>query len=394
MADKPTKPNWIPDDTSNIIVPSGSKQTTGWLKSERPPFEFFNWFFNLVSQFIDYFSGEAEFNIIIDSDTDEGDYTTLAAYIADSPAAGDRVFLKVDEEITGATMVIPANILLKQQKGKKLWCDENLATVLQFSDGVVTEGDLLLELSHTGTVVNAVSLNGDDNNHTNIIVNNASTGTITSAFEIESAKKGNLAKGEILNPSGTVTTVLTNISADISNDIIIRHSGGSLHGPPYSQHSKTATKNLSDSPAPDATGGGIIWVELRTTGTTEIILDNSIDWRDRFIAINGWGVQLGTSILPGQAGDNGIFAYGNAQDPASLDLVLTRNVIGFLYTEQGGDGSALPYMLMNVEEQGANIGRLYAKSSNGNLAFKFAANPANEQDIILKIDYSPIQNHY
>lgn len=231
MASKPTKPDWIPDDTSDIIVPSGSKQTTGWIKSERPPFEFFNWFFNIVSQFIDYFSGESEFNVIIDSDTDEGDYTTLAAYIADSPAAGDRVLLKVDEEITGATMVIPANILIKQEKGKKLWCDEDLATVLQFSDGVVTEGDLLLELSHTGTVANAVSLNGDDNNHANIIVKNTTTGTITSVFEIESAKEGNLVKGEVLNPSGTVTNILLDSSGVISNDVYIRKSGGSAFRP-------------------------------------------------------------------------------------------------------------------------------------------------------------------
>lgn len=231
MAIKPTKPDWIPDDTSGIVVPGTSKQTAGWFKEERPPYQFFNWFFNIVSQFIDYFSGEAEFNVIIDSDTDEGDYTTLAAYIADSPAAGDRVFLKVDEEITGATMIIPANILLKQQKGKKLWCDENLATVLQFSDGVVTEGDLLLELSHTGTVANAVSFNGDDNNHCNIIVDNTSTGTITNAFKIEATKKGNLANGEAINSgAGSITNALVDSSAVTSNKVLIRESGGVLHG--------------------------------------------------------------------------------------------------------------------------------------------------------------------
>jgi len=121
MAQKPSNtPDWIPDDTSGIIIPGTSKQSAGWFKEERPPYQFFNWFWNIVSQFIHYFSGEAEYNIIIDTDANEGDYSTLAAYIADSPAAGDRLLMKVDEEITGSTMVIPANISLKLQRGKKL----------------------------------------------------------------------------------------------------------------------------------------------------------------------------------------------------------------------------------------------------------------------------------
>lgn len=394
MATKPTKPDWIPDDTSDIVVPSGSKQSLGWVKAERPPYEFMNWFFNIVSQFIDYFSSQAEFNITIDSDTDEGDYTTLAAYIADSPAAGDRVLLKVDEEITGATMVIPANILLKQQKGKKLWCDENLATILQFSDGVVTEGDLLLELSHTGTVGNAISLNGDDNNHINIIVKNTTTGTITSAFEIESGKESNLARGEVLNPSGTVTNILTDSSGVTSNDVVVRLDGGLLYGADETtihRLGRTATKNQGDSPAPDKYGGGTIWVEFRTDRTAEVVLDTSIDWRDRYIAVIGYG-NYGSTALPPNAGDSGLDAYFHPE-AGSADAVLQALCGGFAYTEQGGDGSADPAMRIHVENE-AQTGYLYAKSADGNLAFKHRIDPVIDSDIILKIDYSPVQNHY
>ncbi len=53
---KPTsKPNWIPsDDPEKITAPSGSKQNTGWLSGEKPPFQFFNWFWNLISKWIAY----------------------------------------------------------------------------------------------------------------------------------------------------------------------------------------------------------------------------------------------------------------------------------------------------------------------------------------------------
>ena len=51
---KPTgKPEWIPDDTTNITDP-GAKATNGWLSGDAAPSEAFNWFWNLASQWIDY----------------------------------------------------------------------------------------------------------------------------------------------------------------------------------------------------------------------------------------------------------------------------------------------------------------------------------------------------
>jgi len=88
---------------------------------------------------------------------------------------------------------------LKEQIALSYYPITNLTTVLAFGDGIITEGDLLLELSHTGTVTTAVSLNGDDNNHANIIVKNTSTGTVTNVFKIESGKSGNYLNGGIIN---------------------------------------------------------------------------------------------------------------------------------------------------------------------------------------------------
>ena len=392
MAQKPSNtPDWIPDDSTGIIVPGGSKQTSGWFKDERPPYQFFNWFFNIVSQFIHYFSSQAEYNITIDTIANEGDYATLRAYIDDSPAAGDRVLVKVDEEITGPTMVIPANILLKQQKGKKLWCDEDI-NVLTFSDGVVTEGDLLLELSHTDTVPTAVSFNGDDNNHCNIILKNTSTGTITNAFKIELAKKGNLARGEVINPSGTVTNVLVDSSGVLSNHLIIRESGGIVHD---SLAPRTATANKSDSPAPDASGGGTVWAEFRTNGTTAVLIDNSVDYRDRFVSIQGYAEEVATSRLPGQANDDQLMAYKDCT-ATSAGLVLQALAGGVFYTESGGDVTNDPVLRLYAEGQTQSYGIIVAHPTNGGLYYDHGSGtpPTNERDIILKIDYSPVQNHY
>ena len=55
MSKPTTKPAWIPnDDPTKIIAPTESKQNTGWIAAEKPPFQFFNWFFNRVSKWISY----------------------------------------------------------------------------------------------------------------------------------------------------------------------------------------------------------------------------------------------------------------------------------------------------------------------------------------------------
>ena len=55
MSKPATKPAWIPDDDpAKIIAPSESKQNTGWLSGEKPVYQFFNWFFNIVSKWIAY----------------------------------------------------------------------------------------------------------------------------------------------------------------------------------------------------------------------------------------------------------------------------------------------------------------------------------------------------
>lgn len=228
MASKPSsKPAWVPsDDPAKIIEPSVSKKNTGWAQEEKPPFQYFNWFWNNLSKWVNFFSGQQKYNIIIDSDTDEGDFTTLASYLAGSPTSGDRVLLRVDETIT-ATLSIPAGVLVHQQKGKSITTSTVFTPVLQLGNNSVLEGDFKLNTSHTGTIADGVSFNGDGARVDNLIIENTTSGTVTDAVQIESGKKNNLAEIQINNTgAGSITNNLNNASGNVTNRVIIRTDTG------------------------------------------------------------------------------------------------------------------------------------------------------------------------
>jgi hypothetical protein len=219
---KPTeKTNWIPDDTTNIVPPSAGRKLVGWLFNIKPPAEIFNWFWNLKSRFEDYFAAQVEDWIVIDSDADEGDYATLAAYIADAPAAGNRILVKEDQTVA-AQVVLPANVTLKFLDGSRLLCATNIATsVLKLGSNPVIEGVLNIVLSHTGTTGKAVEIDGD-NATGKINVENSSTGTLTTGYHINANKTGNQITGFIDNTGGGVLTndIIDNSTED-SNRIVI-----------------------------------------------------------------------------------------------------------------------------------------------------------------------------
>jgi len=220
-----TKPadklEWIPDNTTNIEEPTGAKKNSGFV-AEKPPFQFHNWIFNIASQWINYLSGNAKYNVIISDDSLEADYATLAAYLADAPAAGDRVLLKNSEVLT-TNASIPAGILLSQEKGQTLTTTTNFSPIMTLADGVVLEGSFYLGSSDTGTTAKGVSVNGDGCQVDNLIVENTSTGTITNAFYIESGKLTNTIKGQSDNSGGgAITNAITDNSGNATNDYVIR----------------------------------------------------------------------------------------------------------------------------------------------------------------------------
>jgi hypothetical protein len=211
-----------------IIVPSAARKLAGWLFSIKPPAQNFNWKWNLDSLQQLYSNAQVEDWIVIDSDADEGDYATLAAYIADAPAAGNRILVKEDQTVT-AQVVLPANVTLKFLDGSRLLCATNIATsVLKLGSNPIIEGVLNIVLSQTGVTAKAVEIDGD-NATGKINVENSSTGTLTTGYHINANKTGNKIEGFAQNTGGgTLTNVIVDNSTELSNIMLIVDESNSV----------------------------------------------------------------------------------------------------------------------------------------------------------------------
>jgi len=56
---KPKDLSWVPSDSITAIAePIPAKKTSGFLNNERPPFEHFNWLFNLIAKWVNYLHAE------------------------------------------------------------------------------------------------------------------------------------------------------------------------------------------------------------------------------------------------------------------------------------------------------------------------------------------------
>lgn len=224
MAKPGSKPFWA--TTGDKTEPSGSKKATGWLKLEKPPYQLMNWLFNKISEWLDYHSGNAQYNIIVGGDSDERDYATMVAYIADSPSAGDRVSIKGDE-VLAATLVIPDGIEVTMLKGNKFTLTTNFSPIIQLGDNVKIKGELRVENSDTGTIAKGFSFNGDSNHSDNLILENKSTGTITDAFYIETGAEGNYSQCRAINSGGgAITNDITDNSGNDENYVTVKGDAG------------------------------------------------------------------------------------------------------------------------------------------------------------------------
>lgn len=215
MAQRPPRDvNWIPDDSTGISVPGSTKQNAGWIV-EKPPLEFLNWMWNRVSRWFHYLSGQSQEYIVIDSaNANEKDYDTLADYIADAPAAGDKVLIKETQVLT-AQMVVPSDITVRLLDGIGFTRSTlEAVSVIKFGSNVIIEGILNLILSQTGTTAVAVEYDGD-NTVGKINVENSSTGILTTAHQINASKSANKIDGIARNTGGGT---LTNINVDNSGE--------------------------------------------------------------------------------------------------------------------------------------------------------------------------------
>ena len=159
--------------------------------------------------------------------------------------------------------------------------------------------------------------------------------------------------------------------------------------------SRTATGNQSDVPEPDTYGGGPVWaVKVIPDNTTPIVLDTSIDWRDRIITINGWAIENASAAfhLPGGANDDLI----SDSDFGADNIAPKEFVQGVFYSEQGSASAGVrPHFIDASTLTAQDFYYIWADSTTGNLMCgKAATTNGSVYGLMLKIDYSPIQNHY
>lgn len=157
----------------------------------------------------------------------------------------------------------------------------------------------------------------------------------------------------------------------------------------------SATRNSSDSPAPTVHGGRTIWIEADTDTTTVVVLDTSIDWRDRYLEV---ALMLGLDNsgsaayyeFPGDTDDDEIY----------IDLVNTTTPVGlhlFCYTEQGQDGTAtgpgINWAPGPVIFQDNLL--IFARSTDGALCMCLDGSTTSDNFRLTgRVTCSPMQNHY
>ena len=155
---------------------------------------------------------------------------------------------------------------------------------------------------------------------------------------------------------------------------------------------RTSTLNQGDSPDPLIYGGGTVWVEDATVDdTVPVILDSSINWRDRFITIMGKILEAGASVgseIPGGGSDDGITT-------GLIDsLAATHFAAGMFYSEAGRSGAGITPGWRFRPAASEDYIYIYADSTTGNLMMgKAATANASRYAVTVKIDYSPDQQH-
>jgi len=213
----------------------------------------------------------------------------------------------------------------------------------------------------------------------------------------------------VTKTTGKLSTTLLNVEVGLAHgDIPLLSTGvdgdagmlakAALVGQNPGTSRSSSNNRDNDTPQPDKYGGGSVWMEKGVANSLiNYLIDDSIDWRDRFISFSGYLNSSNDTTLPGGVTDYGIDASMVDTQFAPIGYQITQ---GFLYTQLGttraGWGATSPETIIYENVAGNEDGLvLWVDSSNGYLwCGKPMTSYANEYSVMLKIDYSPIQNHH
>lgn len=144
---KPTrKPNWTYTNAPARAEPTNQKKVDGWGADERPPFQFFNWLFYNISEWIDYLdvtttAQNQEYDAIVgDVGTDPAatHSTLVAALAAVNPKS--KILVKLDYVVPAVIQIAKNDVHIVFRPG--ITYSKGAATsALQISaDRVMIEG--------------------------------------------------------------------------------------------------------------------------------------------------------------------------------------------------------------------------------------------------------------
>lgn len=180
-------------------------------------------------------------------------------------------------------------------------------------------------------------------------------------------------------------------AADLNaiQDGIITVSAGLDFVCQYIFYSRTCNSNgTSGLPNPERSGACEVWIEAETNGVTEIVLDDSIDWRDRHIFVEGWADEAGNLVFPGEAGDDSVEAdLSNVTAPGV-------GIHAYFYSEQGSAGTFADPGAHAVISTGPTESLVISVNASGELVMRMSPWTSVEGRVVARVSCSPKQNHY
>jgi hypothetical protein len=178
---------------------------------------------------------------LIDSDYDviiaasDGDYTSLSAYLADSPQANDRILVKVGETLTSTLLIATNQLEITIMPGVVFYPSSvSVTPLVKFTGSQVrVNGRFWLRNDTGGTLPNLLEIDNDYNHIPDLLIDEINSGSVvTDGVKINSSLRRNFITGRV---AGDITNPLVQSSPTGDNYVALLNSSV-IH---YSQGAKT-----------------------------------------------------------------------------------------------------------------------------------------------------------
>lgn len=249
MATKPNGlPNWTATPSDAIVEPDNAKKAQGWLK-EKPPYQYFNWFWANVSQWLEF----------LDTFYDEQltENSTLASDIAQNAAdilwQQENSFLLSNTDIYPSSMLHLSMLLSSIQKnlqGRRLtikfdpnaYYNDAAITISGYNNGFI----ILESTAGTAKIEKKISFKNCDNVYIKSLrFDGAASGGTLDALSFEDCNSIRVEYNEMYKLR--IAVYIARVSnASIYNNTIVALAGNSINTLIYATRSTVYMRGNSD----------------------------------------------------------------------------------------------------------------------------------------------------